>query len=277
LPLEKETLSETGPLQGRRRLGGAYYIELGRIRPDPTQPRKKFDAHALDELAASVKRLGILQPIAVSYVESDGFYQIISGERRYLAAKHVGLTDIPCWVQTPKEEETLLRQISENWQRADLHPYDLADALARLRDAHGYSQKDLARETGKSEGEISKLLALLRLNPVAQREARGDITGALTKRHLYAVAKLPTEDQPAFVQAVKNQRLTAVETELAVAQKKTGRVGDKDRGPSLSGRRYVTSQATVTIKFRRKKVSDADVLVALEEVRHQIKQQDDEE
>ena len=70
-----------------------------------------------------------------------------------------GLAEIPCWVQSPKEDEVLQHQIVENWQRLDMHPYDLADALARLRDANSYSQRDLARETGKSEVEISKLLA----------------------------------------------------------------------------------------------------------------------
>ena len=168
-------------------------IALDRICPDPAQPRKNLDTKAQQELTAAVKRHGILQPITVRYIESDNIYQIITGERRYHAAREAGLMEIPCWVQTLKNEDVLLQQIVENWQRADLHPYDLADALARLRDANGYTQKDLARATGKSEGEISKLLAILELDPAVQKAARQDETGRITKRHLYAVAKLKDE------------------------------------------------------------------------------------
>ena len=119
-----------------------------------------------------MRRLGILQPITVRYIETENIYRIITGERRYHAACEAGLAEIPCWVQSPKEEEVLLHQIVENWQRLDMHPYDLADALARLRDANGYSQQDLARETGKSEGEISKLLGDSRPRPGRPERSR---------------------------------------------------------------------------------------------------------
>ena len=160
-----------GSVEGRRRLGGAFAIARERIRPDPNQPRRRFDTEAQKELNDSVKRLGILQPITVRFLEAESIYQVISGERRYHAACEAGLAEIPCWVQSPKEEEVLLHQIVENWQRLDMHPFDLADALARLRDANHYTQNDLARETGKSKGEISKLFAILDLAPAVEAEA----------------------------------------------------------------------------------------------------------
>ncbi|HVG49197.1 MAG TPA: ParB/RepB/Spo0J family partition protein, partial [Rubellimicrobium sp.] len=104
------------------------------------------DAEALRDLVASITRLGVLQPIAVRYLESEDVDQVISGERRFQASREAGLAEIPCWVQTPKDEEILLRQIVENWQRSDLHPYELADSLARLRDANGYTQRVMAGE-----------------------------------------------------------------------------------------------------------------------------------
>jgi ParB family chromosome partitioning protein len=128
LPLSDKQSAVTGPLEGRRKLGGAYSIDISRIRPDPIQPRKKLETEAQRELVASVKRLGILQPITVQYIESENLYQIITGERRYHAAKEAGLPEIPCWIQTPKEEDVVLHQIVENWQRLDMHPYDLAVA-----------------------------------------------------------------------------------------------------------------------------------------------------
>ena len=132
-------------------------------------------------------------------------YQIIAGERRYQAALAAGLSEIPCWVQNPKEEHILVHQIVENWQRAELHPYDLADALARLRDVTGYSQKKLAEVTGKPESEVSRLLSLLRINPAVQQQARRDMAGTVTKRHLVALAQLTPEDQQEVMVEVKEK------------------------------------------------------------------------
>src|SRR5207247_2425414 len=83
-------------------------------RPPPAQPRRRLEEQSLAELTASVERLGILQPITVRYLEGEDVYQIISGERRYQAAKGLGMATIPCWVKTPKAEEVLVHQIVEN-------------------------------------------------------------------------------------------------------------------------------------------------------------------
>jgi ParB family chromosome partitioning protein len=170
----------------------------------------------------SVKRLSILQPITVRYIEVGDIYRIISGERRYRAACEAGLAEIPCWVQSPKEGEVLLRQIVENWQRLEMHPYDLADALARLRDANSYSQRALARETGKSEGEISKLLGLLDLDPAVQKLARDDQTDHTTRRHLYAIRALPAERQLTLLRRAQQEAMTAMDIEAVGSQEDRG-------------------------------------------------------
>lgn len=126
LPLTEQPANTIAADQ--RRLPGAFLIAIERLHPDPNQPRRTHDDNALSELADSIRRLGILQPIAVRLDASIDGYRIISGERRYRAAKAAGLAEVPCWVQTPDEIELLLRQISENWQRSDLHPMDLADS-----------------------------------------------------------------------------------------------------------------------------------------------------
>lgn len=259
-------------MEGRRRLAGAFTIEINRIRPDPTQPRKKLESQTQAELTDSVRRLGILQPISVRYLEVDGIYQIISGERRYQAAIGAGLTEIPCWVQNPKDQEILVRQVSENWQRAELHPYELADALAQLRDTFQYSQKQLAEVTSKPESEISRLLSLLKVNPAVQRNARQDETGAITKRHLVALAQLPTEQQPAMFGKVQERNLTAQETERVVKEVKAKAVGKKQRGAPIGERvRFFTKNAIVTLAFRRQKVTKEDMLQAVAEAAEQIK------
>ena len=111
------------------------------------------------------------QPSTVRCVETAKSYRIIAGERRYTAARNAGLTEMPCWVKTPKHEEILRHQIVENWQRADLNPFELADSLAVLQDANRYTQADLATATGKSQGDVSKPLTILDLDPDVQKIA----------------------------------------------------------------------------------------------------------
>jgi ParB family transcriptional regulator, chromosome partitioning protein len=256
-------------MEGRRRLGGAFAISLDRIRPDPNQPRRRMETEAQKELNDSVNRLGILQPITVRFIEAENVYQIIAGERRFHAAREAGLSDIPCWVQSPREEEVLLHQIVENWQRLDMHPYDLADALARLRDANSYSQRDLAGETGKSEGEISKLLSILDLDPAVQKVARDDQAGRFSRRHLYAIRALPAERQLAILRRAQQEAMTAVDMEQ-LAARETDSAASRRRGAPVSHHRYLTSQATVSLTFRTKDVTTGDILAALDEVRRQV-------
>ena len=270
LPLSEDAAPVHGSLDGRRRLGGAFYIDRVRIRPDPDQPRRQFDTEAQKELNDSVKRLGILQPITVRFIEGDNLYRIITGERRYHAACEAALVEIPCWVQSPKEDEILLHQIVENWQRLDMHPYDLADALARLRDTNHYSQQELARETGKSKGEISKLFAILDLDPAVQKLAREDRTGHVTRRHLYALRPLPAKDQLTLIRVVQDNAMTAEDLEHQIAKRTEPSRDRPRRGAPVSQHRFSTSRASVTMTFRKKEVSTEDILTALEEVLLQV-------
>ncbi|MEX2285371.1 MAG: ParB/RepB/Spo0J family partition protein [Gemmatimonadota bacterium] len=252
-------------LDGRRRLAGAYFIDISRVRPDPTQPRRQLDAQAQQELVNSVRRFGIMQPISVRYLAAQKFYQIISGERRYHAALAAKLVEVPCWIQTPREEEVLVRQVVENWQRRDLSPFELADALAAIRDAHKYSQDDLARLTGKPKSEISKLLALLSLAPAAQQLARRD--SQLTRRQLYAVSQVPLDRQAALFEEVRQQGLKAEETEALVRRE---RRPAHRRGAPVTLRRFQTGAAVVTVTFRKRTIADRDILAALDEARTQL-------
>lgn len=265
LPLESPGGSPV-MLADQRRLSGAFFIKLEHIRPDPQQPRKTLDPKKQRELEDSVRRLGILQPISVRYVAGEEVYLIIAGERRFLAAQAAGLAELPCWVQKPDDEKILVHQIVENWQRADLHPFDLADALAQLRDGNGYTQKQLAEETGKPESEISRLLSLLKLDPDVQRQARGELTGEITRRHLIAIATANPSTQQRVFRLVKEKGLNALETEKLVQDEKQRAVKLDRRGGHTAERfRFKTAKAMVLIQFRRGSVSKKDVLDALGE------------
>ena len=270
LPFSSESGPATASLGGRQRLRGAFLIDIDRIEADPDQPRKYFDTDAQRELNASVARLGILQPITVRYVEDRRKYRIITGERRFQAAKATRLKELPCWVQTPQDSDVLLHQIVENWQRADMHPYDLADALVRLRDEYGYTQRQIANHIGKSEGEISKLLAILVLAPDVQRLARQDTTGRISKRHLYAVARLKPDDQRKLIEKVHSCGLNVSDVErLAKDREERDEEGRPNRAPAKSFR-FETSSATVTVMFRKESVSGTDILTALQEARDKV-------
>jgi len=269
LPLDDTGSAGLAPLEGRRRLGGAFLIDIDRIEPDPQQPRKVRDATSQAELDASVKRLGILQPITVRFEDDRNIYRIISGERRYQAAKSADIPEVPCWLQSPSDDKVLVHQIVENWLRAEIHPYDLADALARLRDAAGFTQKRIAKETGKSEGEISKLLSLQQLDPEVQKAARQDTTSRITKSHLYAVTKLPPEGQRKLIALVQRDGLTTADLEKLVEREHVRPGEPKRRGAPVKHVRFSTSGATVTVTFRKRDVTNSDVATALDEARVQ--------
>ena len=237
--------------------------------PDPfSGPR--FDTAAQRELNASVARLGILQPITVRFIQERKIHRIITGQRRLEAAKQANLQEVPCWVQTPEDDEVLLHQIVENWQRADMHPFDLADALSRLRDGNAYTQKQIAEHTGKSEGEISKLLALLHLDPEVQKAAREDATDTITKRHLYAVARLPSQTQRNLIARVQDERLTTIELEHLVRQETGADKHAQRKHPVGRQFRFATSAATVMVTFQKRDVTNAEIAEALEEARKRL-------
>lgn len=271
LPLGSEAPAAPGQQRGRERLKGAFVIDLDRIRPDPAQPRRAVQDASLQELAASIQRLGVVQAISVRYLAQDDVYQIISGERRYQAARLAGLTAIPCLVTDPEEREILVRQIVENWQRAQLHPFEIADALAQLRDANGFTQKQLAQETGKPEPEISKFLKLLDLDAAVQQAARADPTGVLSFRHLYNLARLPADAQPAAAAAVREQRLSAVQTEMLVRRAIERRTAAPQRGAPVTRVQYVTAKAKLVITFRKQSVTNDEILAALDEAREKAR------
>ena len=226
---------------------------------------------ALKELADSIQQLGILQPITVRYIADDQIYQIISGERRYQAALQAGLTEIPCWVQTPEERQILVRQVVENWQRAELHPFEIADSLAALRDTWGYSQTELAALIGKSKGDVSKFLSLLTLDPAIAKQCRDDTSGTLTRKHLEALARTPKSAQADVLKQVSEQHLTAKETERIVRDVVARHSGKKHQGAPVGKIfRFATLKATVTVQLRKASVDSADILEALDAARDSV-------
>ena len=137
------------------------YIPLERIVPNPHQPRRDFDPEGLQELAASIRQYGILQPATVRTRGRD--YELVAGERRFRAAKLAGLRELPCLIAQVGEEDSALLALMENLQRRDLNYMEEAAAIAQLVQRWGLSQEEAARRLGKSQSAVANKLRLLRL------------------------------------------------------------------------------------------------------------------
>lgn len=157
-------------------------IELSKIKANPDQPRRLFDKEALEELAASIRQIGVIQPITLREV-GENEYQIIAGERRYRAAQLTGLKSIPAYIRTVKDETVLEMALVENIQREDLNSIEIALAYQNLIDAYNLTQDKLSERVGKNRTTISNYLRLLKLPAEIQmgiRDKKIDMAHART-------------------------------------------------------------------------------------------------
>lgn len=137
-------------------------IEIAKIHRNPHQPRTHFDEDSLDELASSIRAVGVIQPITVRKMENDT-YQIIAGERRYRASKKVGLTKIPAYIKTAEDEHVMKMALVENVQREDLNAIEEALGYQRLVDEYSLTQVQLSELVGKKRATVANYLRLLKL------------------------------------------------------------------------------------------------------------------
>jgi ParB family chromosome partitioning protein len=158
-------------------------LELDAIRPNPGQPRRRFDDDALDALAASIRQTGLVQPVVVRPL-AEGGYELIAGERRWQAARRAGVVRIPALIRQAGERERLELALVENVVRQDLTPMELSRAVAALVEDFGRSHADVAATLGRSRSAVSNLLRLLEL-PDAVQEMVED--GRLSEGHARAV------------------------------------------------------------------------------------------
>ena len=193
-------------------VGNIVEIPIEEIYPNANQPRTHFDEKALQELAESIKVLGIIQPIAV---RKDGAkFEIISGERRYRASKMAGLKEIPAYVRLVNDQELLEMALVENIQREDLDAIEVALTYQRLLEEIGLTQEALSQRVGKERSTITNSIRLLKLNPDVQQAIRnGDISAG----HGRAILSLENpEDQQALFKQIVNNRLSVRQAEEAV-------------------------------------------------------------
>ncbi|HBT85833.1 MAG: ParB/RepB/Spo0J family partition protein [Fermentimonas sp.] len=137
-------------------------VDLNKIVPNPDQPRRTFDEEALQELAASIKSIGLVQPITLREIDEDS-YEIIAGERRYRASIMAGLTSIPAYIKTVEDDETMEMALIENIQREDLNSIEIALAYQKLINTLSLTQEQLSERVGKKRATVANYLRLLKL------------------------------------------------------------------------------------------------------------------
>lgn len=226
-------------------------IELSQIIPNPFQPRSEFDRQKLQELADSIKQLGVIQPITVKKI-SVGRYQIISGERRFRASGIAGLSTIPAYVKEVDEDSMLEMALVENIQREDLDAIDIAISFQRLIDECHLTQEALSPRVGKNRATIANYLRLLKLPPKIQMAIK---SGALTMGHAKAILSMDKEDaQIRLAERVVSEGLSVRETE-ALAQKLAAATPKKESQPAVAVPQAAQSVGDIFGKYFSGKIS----------------------
>jgi ParB family chromosome partitioning protein len=203
------------------RMEGLRNIPLTRIALNPNQPRMHFDQEHLDELTASVRQHGVLQPIVVRPKKGGG-YELVAGERRFRAATAAELMEIPAMVRDLTDSESLALALIENIQREDLNPVEAARAYQRLINEFGFTQMDLADEIGKSQSAISNTLRLLTL-PEGVLISLAE--GLISEGHAKAILTIDNEPrQLALRREIIDRRLSVRDAERRAAAIRRGKI-----------------------------------------------------
>lgn len=185
-------------------------IPIDAIRPNPYQPRRVFEQDALEELCASIKQYGLLQPISVRKLGSDSF-ELIAGERRLRACRMAGMKFIDAIIFSTYEQDSAVIAMMENLQRENLHYMEEAEGYQNLIRDHGLSQDELARRLGKNQSTIANKMRILKLPMAVKRML---LQYSLTERHARALLRLHDEEmQMHVIQIIVQQNLNVKATE----------------------------------------------------------------
>ncbi len=206
---------------------GAFPCPVEQIRPNPDQPRKRFDEQALESLATTIREKGVLQPLLVRRVGNR--YELIAGERRLRAARKAGLTEVPVLVREAEDSDSLELSVLENIQREDLNPIEEARAYREMLTRLRITQEELARRVGKDRSSVANTMRLLQL----PREIQEDLaTGRLSPGHARALLAVDREIMQLKLWAmIKDKGLSVREAEKRVQDLK-GAAAGKTRRPA---------------------------------------------
>ncbi|MEM8999795.1 MAG: ParB/RepB/Spo0J family partition protein [Bacteroidota bacterium] len=221
-------------------IGNVVELDIDAVEVNPFQPRTNFNDEALQELASSIRELGIIQPITVRKLDFNKF-QLVSGERRYRASKLIGLETIPAYIRIANDQESLEMALVENIQRQDLDPIEIALSYQRLIDEIKVTQEKLSDRVGKKRSTITNYLRLLKLHPIIQTGMRDGFISMGHGRALINIDK--KKEQISIYEKVVSEKLSVRETENLVKtlrHPKDGNTIEKRPGISPKNPGFVT-------------------------------------
>lgn len=217
---------------------GLNDIALHHVSPDPNQPRKFFSEEALRELAESIKKYGVIQPIIVREISSEK-YLIIAGERRWRASQSAGLKSIPAVIKTDKHEDNAAVSLVENIQREELNPIELAQAYLKLSRDHSLSHDEISKMVGKSRAAISNTMRLLNLSENIMKYL---IDGKLEVGHARSILTLSHEKQQEIAKIIISENLTVRDAERVIRNlQKNNNIDQKHFNPYVHEIKHLES------------------------------------
>lgn len=209
-------VAETETVAAKGAAAAEQFVPIERIKPNPDQPRKRFEQENLDDLAASIKEKGVIQPLIVR-AKDDGTFEIVAGERRWRASQMAKVHELPVIVREFTDVEVLEVAIIENIQRADLNSVEEAAGYRQLMDKFGHTQEKMAEALGKSRSHIANLLRLLNLpEPVQEMVRKNELSAG------HARALIPAADPMKLAQQVVKGGLSVRATEALVKKEAAG-------------------------------------------------------
>jgi len=235
-------------------------IPTDKIRPNPDQPRKALGE--LRELTESVREKGILEPLLVRYVPREDAYYIISGERRYHAARAAGLRELPCIEKSADDAEMLELGLVENLQRKDLTAFEEADGLYRLATQFDYTHEDIAHKIGKARSSVTETLSLHHIPDAVRRRCLD--RGIASKSLLLQIARQPNEKK--MMETAVRIAASGLTREQARAERRDARAGGPRPQPFVYQFRPEDESFSLRVQFRKSHVSREELVAALREV-----------
>ena len=239
-------------------------IPVEQIRPNPDQPRKAIGD--LRDLTDSVREKGVLEPLLVRFVPREDCYYIISGERRYHAARAAGLREIPCIEKTADDAETLEIGLIENIQRKDLTPFEEADGLHRLATHFEYTHEDVARKIGRARSSVTETLSLLNI-PDSLRKKCVD-QGISSKSLLLQIARQPTEKK--MVEMLHRILQGGLTRDEARRQRREEQTGPQRPQPFIFQFEPENEAFRFRIQFKKSHISRDELIGTLREILAQL-------
>ena len=217
----KDDSNSTKSLNLKRKNAIIDNIDINLINLNPYQPRSNFNEESLQELTTSIKNIGVIQPITIRRIKKNG-YQLISGERRLKACKKLGLKNIPAYIRTANDQESLEMALIENIHREDLDAIEIAISYKRLIDEINLTQEELSSKIGKDRSTITNYLRLLKLNPIIQS---GIKDGFISMGHGRSIINIENKsDQIKVYETIISKNLSVRNTEELVKNYKKNKI-----------------------------------------------------